>query len=218
MTRLLVSVDVGGTLGRADRPSLADILATQSPLDPAEARRIMRQMLHTQPSITPAIVASVREALRLPASAFPSIVRPPPLKLLPGAIEALRFMSRLATVVTLSNVTCLEAGTDELREILKPWVTDHFPSCRIGYAKPDPAAFRFVGSTCHASIADMVHIGDDWACDIIGAQSAGVTAIWISNGRPGPHPERLQDRGVLVATDLAAASRHIADLATRRRA
>jgi FMN phosphatase YigB (HAD superfamily) len=218
MTRLLVSVDVGGTLGRADGPSLADILAAHSPLGATEARRILRQMLHTRPSITPAIMADVCEALRLPPSAFPGMVQPPPLKLMPGAIEALRFMSQLAEIVTLSNVTCLEAGNDTLYEILRPWVTDHFPSCRIGYAKPDPEAFRFVGRTCRASIADMVHIGDDWACDIIGARSAGVTAIWISNGRPVPRTEQPQDRGVLVAADLAAAGRHIADLATRRRA
>jgi FMN phosphatase YigB (HAD superfamily) len=218
MTRLLVSVDIGGTLGRADGPSLADTLAARSPLGAAEARGILRQMLHTRPSITPAIVADLCEALRLPPDAFPGMVQPPPLKLMPGAIQALRFMSRLAKVVTLSNATCLEAGTDKLHEMLRPSVAAYFPSCQIGYAKPDPEAFRFVGRACRASIADMVHIGDDWACDIVGARSAGVTAIWISNGRPAPGPKRLQDRGVLVAADLAAVSRRIADLATWRRA
>jgi FMN hydrolase / 5-amino-6-(5-phospho-D-ribitylamino)uracil phosphatase len=129
----------------------------------------------------------------------------------------LQSMSQHATLFTLSNVTCLDAGTDQLRELLKPWVLDHFPSCRIGYAKPDPAAWRYVAHACHSSAEHMVHIGDDWICDIVGARSAGVTAIWVSNGRPVPEPERLNDPGILVATDIAAASWQLTDLAPRRR-
>ncbi|HUY47977.1 MAG TPA: HAD family hydrolase [Streptosporangiaceae bacterium] len=188
MTKPLVSIDVGGTLGHAEGPSLAEILGRQSPLGAAEARRIMRQMLHTQPSLSPAIVADLCAALRIPESAFPPAIQAQPLKLVPGAVTALRAMSQHATVVTLSNVTCAEADTDRLRQLLGPWVTDHFPSCRIGHAKPDPDAFRFVASACHASIEDMIHIGDDWACDVIGARAAGVTAIWLSRRRPAPDP------------------------------
>jgi FMN phosphatase YigB (HAD superfamily) len=216
MTGLLVSVDVGGTLGHVDGPSLAAILATASPLNPATARRIMRQKLHTQPSISSAVVVDVCDALRIPVSAFPRAVEPSPLRLVPGALTALRSMSQYATVVTLSNVTCLEAGTDQLRDLLNPWVRDHFPSCHIGYAKPDPAAFRYVARACHTSTAHMVHIGDDWTCDVVGARSAGVTAIWVSNGRPAPEPERLSNHAVLVAADLAVASRQLTDLALRR--
>jgi FMN hydrolase / 5-amino-6-(5-phospho-D-ribitylamino)uracil phosphatase len=94
---------------------------------------------------------------------------------------------------------------------------DHFPSCRIGYAKPDPAAFHRAAAKCGTSPTHMVHIGDDWTCDIVGARSAGVTAVWVSHGRPAPQPELLADVGVLVAADLAAASKHVADLATWRR-
>lgn len=216
MTKPLVSIDVGGTLGHAGGPSLAEILGRRSPLGPAEARRIMRQMLHTQPSLSPAIVADLCAALRIPESAFPLAIQAQPLKLVPGAVTALRAMSQHATLVTLSNVTCAEADTGQLRQLLDPWVTDHFPSCRIGHAKPDPDAFRFVASACHASIEHMIHIGDDWACDVVGARAAGVTAIWLSHRRPAPDPRLLEDNGVLVAADLAEASKHVADLAARR--
>ncbi|WP_326564391.1 HAD family hydrolase [Micromonospora peucetia] len=196
---------------------MATILATASPLRPADARRVIRQQLYTRASIDAAVIAEVCDALQLPASAFPTPVESSPPQLLPGAGAALRSMSRHANVVTLSNVSCLEADTGRLRALLYPWAIDYFPSCRTGYAKPDPAAFHCVATACRTSPANMVHIGDDWACDVIGARTAGVTVIWVSNGRPVPEPEWLKDGGVLVATDLLAASQHLTELATWRR-
>lgn len=217
MTELVVSVDVGGTLGHVSGPSLAAILAAASPLEPQDARRIMRHCLHTKPSINESVIDEVCTALRIPVTAFPSAVELSPLALVPGALAALRAMSEHATLVTLSNVTCLEAGTEQLRELLMPWVSDHFPSCRIGYAKPDPTAFESVAHACGTKPSAMVHIGDDWECDIVGAVSVGATAIWISDRRPVPDEQLIVESGVLVAADLAAASQHVSDLAARRR-
>jgi FMN phosphatase YigB (HAD superfamily) len=216
MTDLLISVDVGGTLGHVDGPSLAAVLADASPLDPRDARRIMRQRLHTRPAITDTVVTDVCEALGIPEAAFPRTVSASPVVLIPGALEALRAMSEHATLVTLSNVTCVEAGTDQLRELLSPWVSDHFPSCLTGYAKPDPGAFEAVAHAYGLKTADIVHIGDDWECDIVGATSVNAAAIWISGGRLVPDDGLVVDSNVLVAADLAAASRHVSDLAARR--
>jgi FMN hydrolase / 5-amino-6-(5-phospho-D-ribitylamino)uracil phosphatase len=210
---LLVSLDVGGTLGQVSGPSLAGILAAQSPLEPNEARKIMRQRLHTHAAITDAVVADVCGALGISETHFPRRLDPGTLVLVPGALVALQSMSKHATLVTLSNVTCLEAETDRLRALLGPWVVDFFPSCRTGHAKPDREAFMNVARTCGTSTDRMVHIGDDWECDIIGARSAGIRAIWVTNGRPVPDPALLVDPDVMVAADLAAASRQIADLA-----
>lgn len=217
MSDLLISLDVGGTLGHVNGPSLAATLVAASPLDPADARRYMRHHLHTQPAITPGVIAHVCAGLRIPESAFPNSMQALPLQLIPGALAAVKAMSETARLVTLSNVTCREAGTDQLRELLAPWVSDHFPSCRIGYAKPDPAAFQAVADACDTKIIDMVHIGDDWECDIEGAVSVGATAIWISNGRAVPDRTLLVESNVLTADNLAAASRHVSALAARRR-
>jgi FMN phosphatase YigB (HAD superfamily) len=218
MSRLLASLDVGGTLGVADGPGLASTLVAASPLNPSDARRAMRETLHNQPEITTAVIVNVCKGLQIPTTAFPTTVAPTPLRLFPGVGQALRSMSRYATLVTLSNVTCLEADTEQLLALLSPWVVDHFPSCRIGYAKPDPAAFHHVATAFDTSTANMVHIGDDWICDVVGARSAGVTAIWISNGRAVPEPERLDDPDVLVADDLAGASHHLAEITRWRSA
>lgn len=217
MSRLLVSLDVGGTLGHADGPSLTATLAAMSPLAPSEARRIVREALHNQSTITPAVIASVCEALRIAPTAFPASVAPNPLRLFPGVRQVLQAMSLHATLVTLSNVTCMDARAEQLRRLLDPWVVDHFPSCRIGFAKPDPNAFHHVAVACRTSPANMVHIGDDWTCDVVGARAAGVTAIWISNGQAVPEPRRFADPGLLVARDLAGASCQLADIARRRK-
>ncbi|MDG4793481.1 HAD family hydrolase [Micromonospora sp. WMMD1082] len=217
MTRLLVSVDVGGTLCQIEGPTVATTLVAASPLGQDDARRVIRQQLYTRPSIDAAVIAEVCDALQLPASSFPSRIQPPQLRLMSGVVAAVRSVSRHATLVTLSNVTCLDAGTDNMHALLRPWVTKHFPSYLTGYVKPDPAAFHCVADACQSSPAHMVHIGDDWDCDIIGARTAGVTAIWVSNGRPVPEPELLNDTGVLVAADLIGASQHVTDLARWRR-
>lgn len=212
----VVSLDVGGTLGHVDGPSLPAMLVKASPLDGTEARSIVRQRLHTQTEITAAVIIDICDALWIPVDAFPRCVAPAPLRLVPDAKAALSMMWRHAHLVTLSNVTCLEKDTDHLDDLLKPWGLDHFPSCRIGYAKPDPAAFQYVADACDTSTANMVHIGDDWTCDVVGARSAGVTAIWISNGRAVPEPARSNDPGILVAVNLLDASRHVATFAPWR--
>lgn len=216
MNKVLVTLDVGGTLGHADGPTVAGVLAAASPLGAKHARRIMRHILHTEPEITHEVVTAVCAALRVPDHCFPHDLTPSSLTLLPGVAGALQVMNRHATLVTLSNVTCVEADIPHLRELLSPWVVAHFPSCHIGYAKPDRDAFDAVARSCGVPTSETVHIGDDWECDIIGARKAGATTIWIAGHRPVPDPSLLTDPNVLVAANLAQASEYVTNLATRR--
>lgn len=211
----LVSVDVGGTLGMADEPGLTMRLVEASPLPPARTRAILRFSLHTRPALTDALVSEVCEAVQVPTETFPRDAPPAPFSLYSGTTEALRRISAVATVVTLSNVTCVDADTDGLRALLSPWVSDFFPSCRIGHTKPDPRAFHAVTDHFATDPGGLIHIGDDWVCDIVGAIEAGASAVWISRGRQVPDESLLVDHGVLVAEDLAAAATHIQHLAAR---
>jgi FMN phosphatase YigB (HAD superfamily) len=121
----------------------------------------------------------------------------------------------MAPVVTLSNVTCTEADTERLLDLLSPWVNAHFPSCRTGYAKPDHRAFRTAADACGVEPSRIIHVGDDWECDIHGATDAGATAVWISHGRTIPDPGLLVERRVRVAHDLADAVTHVRHHLTR---
>jgi FMN phosphatase YigB (HAD superfamily) len=62
----------------------------------------------------------------------------------------------------------------------------------------------------------MIHIGDDWDCDVVGATGIGATAIWISHGRPVPDNQLAVSQDVLVADNLAAVVDHVRALTTRR--
>jgi FMN hydrolase / 5-amino-6-(5-phospho-D-ribitylamino)uracil phosphatase len=209
----LITVDVGGTLGSADGPGLAMRLAEASPLPAARAREVMRTTLHTQPALTDSVVAEVCEALRVPVDAFPRDLPAAPFRLFPGTTEALRRMRAVATVATLSNVTCVDADTEGLRDLLSPWVADFFPSCRIGHTKPDPCAFQAVIEHFGVERDRVIHVGDDWACDIEGAVASGIRPVWISRGRQIPDHSLVVEHDVLVATDLPAAAGHLTRLA-----
>ncbi|WP_405365543.1 HAD family hydrolase [Kitasatospora sp. NBC_00039] len=214
--RSLISLDIGGTLGNAQGPGLAAHLAAASPLGPQQARRIMRDVLHTAPEITDAVVDRVCRALSIEPSAFPRDLPVAPLVLFPGTVDALQELSREATVVTLSNVTCTEADPERLLKLLSPWVSGHFPSCRTGYAKPDRRAFWAVADSHQVSPSQIIHVGDDWECDIRGATAAGLRAVWVSHERTVPDETSLVGHGVLVANDLADAVQHVRHLLARR--
>jgi FMN phosphatase YigB (HAD superfamily) len=213
----LVTVDVGGTLGTAERPGITATLVAASPLSKQDAVRVLRQRMHTAPAITDRVINDVCRALRIPTTAFPRDAAAAPLRLFAGVPAALEKISSVLPVVTLSNVTCVEADLERLRSVLSPWVVDHFPSCRIGYAKPDRRAFEAVAAHRGLNTGQIVHIGDHWECDVLGASHAGACAIWISGGRELPEAHRLVRPDVLVATDLDAAAEHVRDLCMRRR-
>ncbi|WP_405009578.1 HAD family hydrolase [Kitasatospora sp. NBC_01539] len=176
----------------------------------------MRNVLHTAPEITDALIERVCRALGVEPSVFPRNLPVAPLVLFPGTVEALQELSREATVVTLSNVTCTEADPERLLKLLSPWVSSHFPSCRTGYAKPDYRAFWTVADSYKVPPSQIVHVGDDWECDIQGATTAGLRAVWVSHGRTVPDEQSLVEHGVLVAGDLADAVQHARQLLARR--
>lgn len=208
-TQALISLDIGGTLGNAQGPGLAARLAAASPLGPREARRMMRDVLHTAPEITDTVVGQVCHALHIEPSDFPRDLPVAPLVLFPGTVDVLQALNGMASVVTLSNVTCTETDPERLLKLLAPWVSAHFPSCRTGYAKPDRRAFETVAAECGVEPSHIVHVGDDWECDIQGATAAGLSAVWISHGRTVPDAKLVVDQRVRVANDLTDAVAHV---------
>jgi FMN hydrolase / 5-amino-6-(5-phospho-D-ribitylamino)uracil phosphatase len=180
----------------------------------AAARTADARVLPRYPATTP--VCRPETVVFSPLMLLPEVTSPSPLRLVPGVVDTLRRLNDHGIVITLSNVTCVEADTDDLGRLLAPWVAGHFPSCRIGYAKPDPRAFRKVAAHYDVEARNMVHIGDDWECDILGATAAGAAAIWISGGRPIPDDRLLVGSDVLVADDLGQVTRQVRTLARRR--
>jgi FMN hydrolase / 5-amino-6-(5-phospho-D-ribitylamino)uracil phosphatase len=206
----LISLDVGGTIGTVEGRGVTEILAAASPLPGYQVRRILRETLHVAPRITDALIAEICAALKLSPSDFPADYQPPPFRLFPNAVGAIDSLSRLAPVITLSNVCSLDFD-GSLGTIIGSSLSGQHPSCNLGHAKPDRAAFQRVADLYEVQINSLLHIGDDWECDAIGALAAGAKAMWVSRNRVAPTIPSIYADRLTVVTDLseAVANLHI---------
>jgi HAD superfamily hydrolase (TIGR01509 family) len=83
-------------------------------------------------------------------------------------------------------------------------------SQRVGVIKPHPAIF----AAARAAVGDpppdeILHVGDDWAADVVGAREAGWRTAWVTD-RPADTPLPTSTPDLDVAADLELGS--VADL------
>jgi putative hydrolase of the HAD superfamily len=64
-------------------------------------------------------------------------------------------------------------------------------SGELGIGKPDPAVFAAVLEGLGTAPENTVMVGDSWTRDVQGALGAGLSAVWLAQGRPAP--EELAD-------------------------
>ncbi len=61
----------------------------------------------------------------------------------------------------------------------------------VGVQKPDARVFHFALRRADVSSDDAIYVGDSWEADYVGAQNAGMSAVWLNRtGRPAPGPCR----------------------------
>jgi len=87
-----------------------------------------------------------------------------------------------------------------------------FVSQRIGAIKPHPAIFAFAADALATAPDTILHVGDDWAADVVGAHEAGWRVAWLRGQQrdtPLPTSTRTDD----VDPDLELD--HLTDLASR---
>ncbi len=83
-------------------------------------------------------------------------------------------------------------------------------SQRVGVVKPHPAIFAAAARALgDPPPAEVLHVGDDWVADVVGARRAGWRAAYLA-GRPGDSPLPGSQRDDTVAPDLELAT--LADL------
>jgi len=54
-----------------------------------------------------------------------------------------------------------------------------FLSFRTGYCKPDARLFTTACQVSRVAPRDVVHVGDSWRKDVLGARDAGLQAVWL---------------------------------------
>jgi HAD superfamily hydrolase (TIGR01509 family) len=93
-----------------------------------------------------------------------------------------------------------------------PHLVGVFVSQRIGTIKPHPAIFAFAAEALATPPGSILHVGDDWAADVVGAREAGWRVAWL-RGQQADTPLPTSTRSGDVEPDLELD--RLTDLASR---
>lgn len=63
-------------------------------------------------------------------------------------------------------------------------------SCEVGAAKPDPAIFEAASRRVSVPLREILHVGDRWELDVVGAERAGCGAV-LYRGLWSRYPEGM---------------------------
>ena len=94
------------------------------------------------------------------------------------ALATLDHLSRRFPLVALSN-----GNADVQRVGIGKFFHASVASRDCGFAKPDARIFEVAAKAAGVACADMLHIGDDPALDVLGALDAGMQAAWLNRER-----------------------------------
>lgn len=78
----------------------------------------------------------------------------------------------------------------------------------LGVGKPSPEVFHHAVSLLGLAPGDCAHVGDELVIDAVGAQEAGLTAIWLRRDGYGVEPQhraQAQARGIPLVRTLTEA-------------
>ena len=129
------------------------------------------------------------------------------VELMPVPAEVRPLLARLATrfrLAILSNWP-LAATIDAYAEAAgwRPSLQAIVVSQRVGTIKPDPRIFRVAEEALGCAGVAILHVGDDWAADIVGAKRAGWRAAYLRDRQHGsPLPASRPDGSVLADIEV----------------
>ncbi|MDR3707987.1 MAG: HAD family hydrolase [Capsulimonadaceae bacterium] len=146
------------------------------------------RIAHVVASVTgadpdPAVVADGERAY---ASGFIDTMIAPP-----GLASTIAALSKQfdGKVAVCSNFIRAEAIREPLRrDGITPYLAGVVVSCEVGYVKPHAKVFAEVVKLLGVAPEEIVHVGDDWDADIIGATRAGLNAIYTHQWRDEADP------------------------------
>jgi FMN phosphatase YigB (HAD superfamily) len=119
-----------------------------------------------------------------------------------GVGPMLERLSRRYRLGVLSNWP-LAATIDRYVEAAgwAPWLHAVVVSERVGTIKPHPDIFRSASDGLGVAPDRILHVGDDWAADVVGAKAAGWRAAYLRAAR-GSSPLPESERDDRAAADL----------------
>jgi putative hydrolase of the HAD superfamily len=74
------------------------------------------------------------------------------------------------------------------RDGIAPYLKGAVVSCEIGFIKPHPLIFQATINLLQESPEKIVHVGDDWDADVIGASRSGLKSVYTTQWRDENDP------------------------------
>lgn len=188
----LITVDVAGTLGEFTGPSTEDVLAELSPLGTV-APRLVTEICHCELDrrefLSDHLINTVCDELLIERTAWPIPWPTTGFIPYPDALDALERMFPVARIVAVSNLPITDNNRAiELEDALGLYLFAVRLSCDLGMRKPSREFWAEIARRHNTSVEQIVHIGDRWDEDALGASHSGAQAIWIST-TPPPSPD-----------------------------
>jgi HAD superfamily hydrolase (TIGR01509 family) len=123
----------------------------------------------------------------------------------PDASELVRALDRQGIPVALvtNSARRAESWASYLREGSDLPFRVVVSSADLGVAKPDPTIFREAARQLAVPPAELLHVGDRWELDVVGAQAAGCGAV-LYRGLWGTYPAGLYGDLPSPPADLGA--------------
>lgn len=185
--------------------------------DAAARRELRRAIAERRPELGHNVTALRREGLRA-AGADCGYTGGDLEALVDGAFEAfiegrhevrlypdtLPFLDWLGRHVRLGAIT--NGNADVERLALGSYFDFTVSAMEIGASKPSHLVFEAAASRAGVPAGSIVHVGDDCACDVVGAADFGMQAVWVTrHGETWPPDLRAPYRAHVTDLDALAA-------------
>lgn len=100
---------------------------------------------------------------------------------IPGAVEVLTWLREQGYILAVVTNGLTHVQQDKMEVCGITHLIDHLITAQdVGTVKPERAMFDVALERCGVEAQDALMIGDSWGSDIIGAQAAGLPAIWFN--------------------------------------
>lgn len=155
--------------------------------DPAARHDVRVQVTQAGPELAHNLSAIRRETIRLALqrSGEDTLLAEPAFEvffaernrvnLFDDALAALAFLSSRFPLVALSN------GNADIERIgISAFFKASISAQQLGVGKPDPRIFHAAASAANVAPAQVLHVGDDAALDVLGALGCGMQTVWVN--------------------------------------
>lgn len=155
--------------------------------DPQARLAVRQHVVQTMPAIGHDLSAIRRESIRTAlqrAQEDPSLAEPAfevffaermRVELFADVLPALKILTARFPLVAVSN-----GNAHVTRVGLGDYFAHSLSASEYGVAKPDARIFHAAADKVGVTAAEVLHIGDDAALDVLGALAAGMQTVWVN--------------------------------------